>query len=170
MFPVNEVNEVKPDGPGLRRELPSAIRLLLDHLYSLANIETEQACNLAKPCEACSLIIAGFVALDLLGLHTQTRCEILLRPSRRDPRLNEHLRQSFEGIQFKNLGAAGLQCLVFLKFRFEVLQLALQPGLLCLPQLQMNVLRPGRRSQLLQRSSELFGVSLGDAMLRRARS
>jgi hypothetical protein len=33
MFPVNEVNEVKPDGPGLRCELPFAIRLLLDHLY-----------------------------------------------------------------------------------------------------------------------------------------
>src|SRR5580658_1668914 len=99
MFPVNEVNEVKPDGPGLRCELPFAIRrLLLDHLYCVANIETEQACNLAKPCEAGSLIIAGFVALDLLGLHTQTRCEILLRPSRRDARLNEHLRQSFEGV------------------------------------------------------------------------
>jgi hypothetical protein len=66
MFPVTEVNEVKPDGPGLPCELPFAIRLLLDHLYSLAKIETEQACNLAKPSEACSLIIAGFVALDLL--------------------------------------------------------------------------------------------------------
>src|ERR1700684_2520093 len=61
MFPVNEVNEVKSGGPGLRCELPFAIRLLLDPLYSLANIETEQACNLAKPCQACSLIIAGFV-------------------------------------------------------------------------------------------------------------
>ena len=115
MLPVNEVNEVKPDGPGLRCELPFAIRLLLDHLYSLANIETEQACNLAKPCETCCLIIAGFVALDLLLLHTQTHRQILLRQSRRDARLNEHLRQSFEGIQFKNLGAARPQCLVFLR-------------------------------------------------------
>src|ERR1051326_1156022 len=56
----------------------------------------------------------------------------------------------------------GLQCLVFLKFRFEVLQLALQTGFLCLQQLRMNVLRPGRRGQLIQRSSELLGVSSGD--------
>ena len=74
MLPVNEVIEVKPDGPRLRCELPFAIPLLLDHLYSVANTETEQACDLAKPCEACSLIIAGFVALDLLRLHTQTCC------------------------------------------------------------------------------------------------
>jgi len=50
-------------------------------------------------------------------------------------------------------------------FRYEVLQFAFQSTLLCLPQLRMNVLRPGRRSQLLQRSPELFGISLGDAML-----
>jgi hypothetical protein len=35
--------------------LPFAIRLLLDHLYSLANIETDQACNLAKPSSASPL-------------------------------------------------------------------------------------------------------------------
>jgi hypothetical protein len=37
--------------PGVRCELPFAIRLLLDHLYSVAvaNTETEQAFNLAKP-------------------------------------------------------------------------------------------------------------------------
>jgi hypothetical protein len=74
MLLVNEVNEVKPDGSRLRGELPLAIRLLPDHLYSVANFETEQACYFAKPYEACSLIIAGFVALDLLGLHTQTGC------------------------------------------------------------------------------------------------
>src|SRR6202023_344079 len=62
MFPVNEVNEVKPDGPRLSGELPFARRLRLDHLYSLANIETEQACNLAKPGGACRLILARFGA------------------------------------------------------------------------------------------------------------
>src|ERR1700721_933110 len=63
------------------------------------------------------------------------------RQTRPDARLNEPLWESFEGIQFKNLGAASLQCLVFLKFRFEVLQLVFQPGLWSLQQFGVTFFR-----------------------------
>ena len=48
------------------------VRSILDQLYTLANSQTEQARYLAKPCEGFGLIIAGFVALNLLRLSGPT--------------------------------------------------------------------------------------------------
>jgi hypothetical protein len=78
---------------------------VLDQLYAFANVDRASARS-REAVRSFGLKIAGFVALDLLRVHTQTRRQMFLRQSRSDARLTEYLRQSFKRVQFKNFRAA----------------------------------------------------------------
>ena len=75
------------------RLAPDRRLIILHQFRGNANSEIKDARDLKKASEACGLIIAGFISLDLSRLEAQTCSQVLLRQSGNNAGLDLDFRQ-----------------------------------------------------------------------------